>query len=188
MKGQTGRLGDIGFNSGSWRRPTTKIVRIDKSLPMPEFQSQGALAFDLHARINGIEGAVTPANGGNQFIYIEPGEMFLVPCNIVIKYPSGYGAFVFPRSSLFKKKGLILSNGVGVIDKDYSSSGDENTPPDEIKMLLYNVSDKAARIEHGERIGQVALLRVEIPNIIEVDELAGPARGGYGSTQGYTDV
>ena len=157
----------------------------DKSLPT-EFQSQGALALTFTLGLMVLKG-LSHLLMRNQFIYIEPGEMF-VPCNIVIKYPSGYGACVVPRSSLFKKEGLILSNGVGVIDKDYSSSGDENTPPDEIKMLLYNVSDKAARIEHGERIGQVALLRVEIPTIIEVDELAGPARGGYGSTQGYTDV
>ena len=82
---------------------------------------------------------------------------------------------VFARSGLAVKHGLTLSNGVGVIDSDYTG---------EIKVGLVNLSDKAYTIEPGERIAQLVIMPVLLPQIELAEALEETARGtgGFGST------
>jgi dUTP pyrophosphatase len=140
------------------------IKRIDKELPLPRHETDGAVAFDLIAR----EGAT-----------IEPGKIALVPGNVIICTPPGYMLMLAARSSLAKKKNLMLANGVGIVDQDYCG------PEDEVKLMLLNVGDTPSTIERGERIGQGMFVKIERAEWNEVETLNTPSRGGFGTTGGY---
>lgn len=137
-----------------------KIKRLDKSVELPKYQTQGAVAFDIAPKENFI---------------IKPKEWLLAPTGLIIKTPPGYMLLIAPRSSLFIKKGLALANTIGIIDQDYS--GDD----DEIKLALINLSDKEVKIEKGERLAQGVFVKIEKAIWEEVDNM-GQSRGGFGST------
>lgn len=139
-----------------------KIVRIDKTLPLPQYHTEGSAAFDVCSRINAE---------------IRPGETQLLPSNLIVEVPKGHVLMITARSSLFKK-GLILANGVGIIDQDY------NGPADEIKTAVYNFSDKPVEIKKSERIAQGLILPIERAEWVEVDIIKNESRGGFGSTGG----
>jgi dUTP pyrophosphatase len=141
-----------------------KIKRIDKELPLPQYQTTGAVAFDLCARIDAI---------------IEPGEIKAVPANVIVCAPEGYMFMVAARSSLAKKKGVMLSNGIGVIDQDFCG------PDDEVHILLYNFKNKSCAIKRGERLAQGIFVKIDKAEWDEVEEMDQPTRGGIGSTAGY---
>ena len=138
-----------------------KIKRLDKSLPLPEYQTSGSAGFDLYAR---------------KTTKILPKEIKLVPGNFVIKTPPGYMLAVVNRSSTPKRKGLMLPNGVGVIDSDYCG------PDDELGILMYNFKDEEVIVEKGERIAQAIFIKVEQAGWEEIDEMENKNRGGFGST------
>jgi dUTP pyrophosphatase len=141
-----------------------KIKRIDKELPLPQYQTPGAVAFDLYARVDKM---------------IEPGEIKAVPANVIVRAPEGYMFMVAARSSLAKKKGLMLSNGIGVIDQDYCG------PDDEVHILLYNFKKEPCEIKRGERLGQGIFVKIDKAEWEEDDQVDSPTRGGMGSTEGY---
>lgn len=138
-----------------------KIKRIDKSLEIPEYKTKGAVGFDLLAR---------------EETHINPFEVKLIPLNLVVKVPKGYGLFLFSRSSTPSKKGLIVANSVGVIDQDYS--GEE----DELKLSVLNVTKKKVTVEKGERICQGIFLKLSIAKFSEVKKMSKKSRGGFGTT------
>src|SRR3989338_5438993 len=109
-----------------------RIRRIDKNLPLPEYKTLGAVAFDLAARESST---------------IFPGSVAYVPLNVAIKPPDGYMVLLAARSSLHKK-GLMLVNGVGIVDRDFCGNDDE------YHAALYNFSSDPASIERGERLVQ----------------------------------
>ena len=141
-----------------------KIKRIDKELPLPQYQTSGAVAFDLYSRVD---------------TQVEPGEIKAVPANVIVCAPEGYMFMVTARSSLAKKKGLMLSNGVGVIDQDYCG------PDDEVHVLLYNFKNEPCEIKRGERLAQGIFVKIDKGEWEEVEETESPTRGGMGSTEGY---
>src|SRR6266571_104417 len=94
-----------------------KIKRIDKSLPLPEYKTEGSVCFDLLAR---------------EAVEIKPGAVVLIPCNIIIEVPEGYMFIVVPRSSTPKKKSLLIPHGIGIVDQDYSG------PEDEVRFQVLN--------------------------------------------------
>ena len=79
------------------------------------------------------------------------------------------------RSSTHKK-GLMMANGIGIIDPDYSGNEDE------IKVAYYNFTDAAVIIEKGERIAQGTFVKITHPEWEEVDEMPNKTRGGFGTT------
>lgn len=135
------------------------IKRIDKSLPLPDYQSPGAVAFDLYSRIDAV---------------IKPKTLERLPTNVIIAIPDGYMLEIKDRSSTLKKKGLLVSTGY--IDNDYC--GEE----DEILLQVYNITENDAVIEKGERIGQGVFIKVDKSEWEEVDEMSNKSRGGFGST------
>ena len=141
-----------------------RIRRLDARLPLPAYHSSGAAAFDLAA----AEDAV-----------VQPGEVRLVRTGIVVEIPPGYFLGIVARSSLPLRKGLIVANGIGVIDSDYSG------PDDEVKVEVLNVTDAPVSISRGERLAQGLLLSAARVVWDEVDETAGRSRGGFGATGGY---
>jgi len=136
-----------------------KIKRIDKTLPLPAYQTPGAVAFDLYSRLD---------------LTIPPQTVERIPTNIIVAIPTGYMLQIKDRSSTLKRKGLITT--VGYIDQDYCGEQDE------ILLQVYNISANPVVIERGERLGQASFIRVDIPEFEEVDEMSTPSRGGFGST------
>lgn len=135
------------------------IKRIDKSLPLPDYQSPGAVAFDLYSRIDTV---------------IKPKTLERLPTNVIIAIPDGYMLEIKDRSSTLKKKGLLVSTGY--IDNDYC--GEE----DEILLQVYNITEDDVVIEKGERIGQGVFIKVDKSEWEEVDAMSNKSRGGFGST------
>ena len=137
--------------------------KIGGEIPAPYYASAGAAALDLHAC---LEGPVTiPARGRT-----------VIPTGIAIALPSpAYVALVFARSGLGIKKGIALSNGVGVIDSDYRG---------EIRVGLQNSGSEDYTVQPGDRIAQLAVvpvLQVELEQAETLDETERGA-GGLGAT------
>lgn len=108
---------------------------------------------------------------------IEPGEVKFVKTGIKANFDGGiFGLFPFIRSSIPKKKGLMLANGVGVIEQDYYSNPDNDG---EICFMFYNFRSTSVTINRFERIGQLVL-----STIARFDNagFAGKERGASGST------
>ena len=137
--------------------------RIGKEIPAPHYATAGAAAMDLCACID------EPRT-------IAAGARTMIPTGIAIALPSAdYVALVFARSGLGIKKGICLSNGVGVVDSDYRG---------EVCVGLCNVSDKEYTIEPFERVAQMVISPVSLMPVEEVTELSDTDRGtgGFGST------
>ena len=140
-----------------------KIKRTDPRAALPSRATGGSAGMDLRAVLD-------------EALCVHPGGRVSVPTGIAIGLPSAETVgLVFARSGLAVKHGLALSNGVGVIDSDYTG---------EIRVGLVNLSDTAYTIEPGERIAQLVIAPVLLPEIVETDELDQTARGagGFGST------
>jgi dUTP pyrophosphatase len=103
---------------------------------------------------------------------IYPGEQKLVGTGVATKIPEGYAGFVFNRSSQ-GKKGITIPHSVGVIDADYRG---------EIKVLLKNISDDPYKIQRGDRIAQLVIMPVLLPDFIDVWNDTERGTGGFGST------
>ncbi|MEI3356586.1 MAG: dUTP diphosphatase [Clostridia bacterium] len=83
---------------------------------------------------------------------------------------------LYNRSSNPKKKGLILSNSVGVIDKDYYGNPDNDG---HIMFAFYNIKDEDITIKKGEAIGQAVFQKYLVT---DDDNASGERIGGFGST------
>ena len=137
-----------------------KIKRFDKSLPLPERKTVGAAAFDLAAR---------------ETVTIPPGAVGYVPLNVAIETPPDHFLLVAARSSTHKK-GIMMANGIGIIDPDYSGNEDE------IKAAYYNFSATPVIIEKGERIAQGTFIKISHSEWDETDDMPNRTRGGFGTT------
>lgn len=137
-----------------------KIKLIDKNFHSPIFKTSGSVGLDLYSR---------------ETILIFPNEMALIPLNVVIECEEPYFAGLLPRSSLYKKKNLILANSLGVIDRDYCGENDE------IKAQLINIGDTPIEIKAGEDIMQLVFFNVTKPNLEIVENMQNQDRGGFSS-------
>ena len=99
----------------------------------------------------------------------------MVPTGLGAEIPAGLAGMVFSRSGLGTKHGMVVAQGVGVIDSDYRG---------EIKVPLRNMGEKPYAVQPGERIAQLVLLPVQLLPVEEVQELTHTQRGqgGFGST------
>lgn len=100
-----------------------------------------------------------------------------VPTGIAIALPTGYAAFVHPRSGLAARLGVTVLNAPGTIDAGYRG---------EIKVPLVNLGGDAVHLDAGDRIAQLVVQRVETAGFVEVDALPSGERDtrGFGSTGG----
>ena len=133
----------------------------DKAI-LPTYGSKEAAGADLYAC---LESAIT----------VMPGEAAWIGTGIALEVPKGCAGLVYARSGLACKRGLAPANKVGVVDSDYRG---------EIKVVLYNHSNEAQTIEHGERIAQFVITPILTPAYQEVTCLDDTDRGvgGFGST------
>jgi dUTP pyrophosphatase len=138
-----------------------RIRRLDPSVELPAYGTNGSAAFDLAASADTT---------------IAPGEVRLVPTGLVIEVPEGMFLAVFARSSTPLKRGLMVANGVGVVDSDYCG------PTDEVKIPALNFTALPVQIARGDRIAQGILLPSPRVEWEEVGELRAGSRGGFGAT------
>lgn len=127
---------------------------------LPNFQTPNSVGLDLAAQAE---------------LNIPAHQIAKVPLGVAIKLPPGFWGLLAARSSLYKK-GLMLANGIGIIDPDYC--GDE----DQYTALLLNFTDQPATIQKGERLVQLVLIPTQSFEIKAVPKLSSPSRGGFGST------
>lgn len=103
------------------------------------------------------------------------GEYKLIPLGVAMELPHGYEALVAPRSSTFKKCGIILANSLGIIDESYKGDNDEWHFP---AFAMYDTV-----IHKNERICQFRIIQHQpLIHLQEVETLGNPDRGGIGST------
>ena len=139
-----------------------KIKKLREEAVLPERKTPGSAGYDLCACIAGD-------------FTIEPGELVILPTGLAAEIPEGCAGMIFTRSGLGVKHGIAVSNGVGVIDSDYRG---------EIHVGLRNNSQIAYTISPGERIAQLIVMPVCLPEVVEIEELSETERGtgGFGST------
>ena len=137
--------------------------KVGTEIPLPGRATEGSAGLDLRAC---LEAPMT----------ISPRQLVRVPTGVAIALPGPeYAALVFARSGLGVKHGVSLSNGVGVIDSDYRG---------EVMVGLTNLSDAPYTIMPGDRIAQLVVVPVAVPELELVTELedTGRGTGGFGST------
>jgi dUTP pyrophosphatase len=138
-----------------------RITRLHDHVALPAYQTTGAAGFDLAASV-----AMT----------VQPGEVTLVPTGLVIEVPAGHLLGVFARSSTPLKRGLMVANGVGIVDSDYCG------PTDEIKIEVFNFTSSPVEIRPGDRLAQGVIMPYVRAEWTESSTPARAARGGFGST------
>src|SRR6266436_4433510 len=136
------------------------IKRVDADLPLPTYATEGSVGFDLLCR---------------EDTEIAPRAIELIPGNVIVHTPPGYMLLLTLRSSTPRRKGLLIPNGVGIIDQDYCGEGDE------LMVQVFNFREEAVTVKRGERIAQGIFVPVLRVSWNEVDEM-GKGRGGFGST------
>lgn len=140
---------------------TLRIRRLDERAILPTRAYAGDAGLDVYA--------LEPATLG-------PGERASIRTGISVEIPSGHAGLVLPRSGLAARHGIALVNAPGLIDAGYRG---------EVQVLLLNTDrSRTFTLVAGDRIAQLVLVRIEAPEVLEVDELAGSDRGagGFGSS------
>ena len=138
-----------------------KVKRLPTAVGLPEPATGGAAGFDLAAAAD---------------LEIPPRSIRLVGTGLVIAVPDGHFLGIFARSSTPLKRGLMVANGVGIIDSDYCG------PEDEIKIQVLNITDAPVKVARGERLAQGIVLPSPRIEWEEVEDMRVPTRGGFGST------
>jgi dUTP pyrophosphatase len=138
-----------------------RIRKLQSTVRLPAYETSGAAAFDLAAASD---------------VLVEPGTVRLVPTGLVIEVPQGFFLGIFARSSTPLKRGLMVANGVGVVDSDYCG------PDDEVKVAVVNFTSAPVQIRAGDRIAQGIVLAAPRVTWEEASELGATSRGGFGGT------
>jgi dUTP pyrophosphatase len=140
------------------------LRRLDAGLPVPAYAHPGDAGADLYARTD---------------VTLQPGSRALVATGVAIALPSGYAAFVHPRSGLAARHGVTTLNAPGTVDAGYRG---------EILVNLINTDPgEAFTIHRGDRIAQLVVQRVARVEFREVGSLPDSRRGetGHGASGGF---
>jgi dUTP pyrophosphatase len=140
------------------------VRRLDPEVPLPSYARPGDAGCDLVTTVD---------------VALAPGERVTVPTGIAVELPTGYAAFVHPRSGLAAHHGVGLVNAPGTIDAGYRG---------EIKVILVNHDPRETLVlRRLDRVAQLVVQRVEHVAWREADELSETERGagGHGSTGGW---
>lgn len=108
-------------------------------------------------------------------VELKAGDFKIISLGVSMKLPEGYEAHIVPRSSTFKKWGILQTNHMGVIDNSYSGDNDIwGMPVLAMRDTVINENDRICQFRIVERMGHIQMT--------EVDRLEGADRGGFGST------
>ncbi len=142
-------------------RMTIPVKLLNEHAVLPENAYKGDAGIDLRS---------------TEEIVLKPFERALVPTGLAMAIPEGYAGFVLPRSGSAIKQGLSLVNAPGLIDSGYRG---------ELKCIAVNMdAHESIHINVGDRIAQLVIMKVEAPQLLQVEELGETQRGagGFGSS------
>ena len=137
--------------------------RLGREFPLPAYATDESAGLDLRAM---LEAPLTLAAGATE----------LLPTGLAIHIGDpGVCAIILPRSGLGHRHGIVLGNGVGLIDADYQG---------QLQVSCWNRSASAFTIAPGDRIAQLVLLPVLRAQFRQVTEFTMSVRGegGFGHT------
>lgn len=144
----------------------TKIVA-DEDVYIPKYSTDGSAAVDL-------VGNIPPDHAGNRVVTLPHRATAVIDCGFSMELPPGFKANVSARSGL-ASRGLIVTNGPGIIDSDYRGR---------VKVIVTNVGKEIIVLNHLDRIAQMTIEPVYLFQWESVDALSETERGegGLGST------
>lgn len=138
-----------------------EFVRLDPKARVPERAHDGDAGLDLRSLDS---------------IRLGPGERISVPTGLAVSIPERHAGFVLPRSGLAMRHGITLTNSPGLIDAGYRG---------ELRVLMLNTDPaETFQIEPGDRIAQLVVVPIVLPEPVEVEQLTETERGagGFGSS------
>lgn len=155
-------VSDVGPDQKVRQDITVRIRTIDKSVPLPNYSSNGAAGADIHAWLQ-------------EPLVIMPGQRQLVPTGLFVEIPPGFEIQVRSRSGLAIRDGLFVVNSPGTIDSDYRG---------EIKIILGNIGIAPVSINPFDRIAQLVVCPVIHATFEPTAQLSETIRasGGFGSS------
>ena len=138
------------------------IKKTNKEVITPKYKTDGSSGVDLSAFLE-------------KKVVIKPNSSELIPTGLQVAIPEELEIQIRPRSGLAAKESIGVLNSPGTIDSDYRG---------ELKIILFNHSDKDFIINNGDRIAQMVLVPILKMEFEEVDSLPNTVRGqgGFGST------
>ncbi len=138
------------------------IKKTNKEVITPKYKTDGSSGVDLSAFLD-------------KEVVIKPNSSELIPTGLQVAIPEEYEIQIRPRSGLAAKESIGVLNSPGTIDSDYRG---------ELKIILFNHSNKDFIINNGDRIAQMVLVPILKMEFEEVDSLPDTVRGqgGFGST------
>ncbi len=138
------------------------IKKTNKEVITPKYKTDGSSGVDLSAFLE-------------KKVVIKPNSSELIPTGLQVAIPEEFEVQIRPRSGLAAKESIGVLNSPGTIDSDYRG---------ELKIILFNHSNKDFIINNGDRIAQMVLVPILKMEFEEVDSLPDTVRGqgGFGST------
>ena len=138
------------------------IKKLSPKVELPAYKTSGASGMDLMAFIE-------------QSIKLAPNSSCLVPTGLSVAFSEDYEIQIRPRSGLAVNNSITILNTPGTIDSDYRG---------EIKIILFNHSNKEFTINNKDRVAQMILTPIIKIELVETDNLTNTQRGksGFGST------
>lgn len=162
------------------------VYKTREQIELPAYQTKESACMDIayspfgktHINIFGPTNnpLTRPLDMNSGKVTIMPEERVMIPTGLIFDIPEGYTMRLHMRSSIAYKQGLMLVNGEGVIDSDYT---------DELYVLAYNTSNRKIELMPGQRIAQaelVEVLNVDMEQLKEPPKPKGNRKGGIGST------
>ena len=137
----------------------------EKEIHLPIRKTKYSAGYDIEA----AEDMIVPK-------YVEGISPTLIPTGLKAFMQEDEVLFLYNRSSNPKKRGLVLANGVGVIDKDYYGNSDNDG---HIFFAFYNNGEEDILVKKGEAIGQGIFSKYLL---VDDDQALGERMGGFGST------
>jgi len=133
-------------------------IKLADGATMPKRMTDGAVGYDLYS---------------SETCLIKSGETRVVATGVSVELPDGYEMQIRPRSGLSAKYDILQI--LGTIDSDYRG---------DIGIIIKNIGEVGFAVGAGERIAQAVFNRVELPLLVEVDEIGETKRGsgGFGHT------
>lgn len=135
---------------------TRRFKKLTDKAILPERATNGSAGYDISA---------------SESVTIQPREIKLVPTGLAVQMEQDDVMLLIDRSSNPRKRGIVLSNSVGVIDHDYF--------PNEFMGMFTNITVKPVTIEAGQRIMQAVFVKY---GLVDDDDAKGQRTGGFGST------
>ena len=138
------------------------IKKTNKEVITPKYKTDGSSGVDLSAFLE-------------KKVVIKPNSSELIPTGLQVAIPEELEIQIRPRSGLAAKESIGVLNSPGTIDSDYRG---------ELKIILFNHSNKDFIINNGDRIAQMVLVPILKMEFEEVESLPNTVRGqgGFGST------